>query len=165
MKDHEILHMEDFNGKNSENRGKIWRPFLRFLRFILSCRRIFDLKKKIAKKIDFEKIHFAKNRFSGKKFILVFCERCEQPPEAWHRLPQVFFLIIQKLTKAFKGFRSYMYTLKRSLLLGYLLIKEAICISSCMLQALLLISDWNYHLKKSQQHVLRQRNCERTHLF
>ena len=69
------------------------------------------------------------------------------------------------LNKTFSVIFKHRVNDKRSLLLGYLLIKEAICISSCMLQALLLISDWNYHLKKSQQHVLRQRNCERTHLF
>ena len=64
--------------------------------------------------------------------------------------------IFKVKSKSIKGFRSYKDTQnKRSLLLEYLQIKAAICISFCMLQALLLISDWNYHLKKSQQHVLR----------
>ena len=40
--------------------------------------------------------------------------------------------------------------------------KWVICTSSCMLQALVLISNWNYHLKKSQR-LFRQRN--KTYLF
>ena len=41
--------------------------------------------------------------------------------------------------------------------------KWLICTSSCMLQALVLISNWNYHLKKSQR-LFRQRNDDASFL-